>query len=275
MLKIGEFSRLSQVTVKTLHHYDEIGLLVPAHIDKFTNHRYYAVEQLLRIHRIMALKGLGLSLEQIKLILEERLDTQEIRGLLRLKQNELEQRVREEQEQLAQVEFRLRLLEIEESLPEIEVILKKIPPIHALTLRLSLTPDKLIPLGQEFEHALARNKVKLMGPPAEIRYAEAYEPDFEDVEFVLPVDDSQVEDIPLTTFGVLKVTTVPAVENAATFMHRGVHTRPVDEALLLLRRWVIANGYKLGNTNRAVHHRGPVDHAEYADWITEIVHEIA
>ena len=68
MLKIGEFSRLSQVTVKTLHHYDDLGLLRPAHIDQETGYRYYTVEQLPRIHRIMAIKELGLSLEQIGLM---------------------------------------------------------------------------------------------------------------------------------------------------------------------------------------------------------------
>ena len=131
MLKIGEFSRLSQATVKTLHHYDEIGLLVPAHIDKFTKHRYYSVEQLPHIHRIMALKALGLSLEQIKLMLSERLDTQQVRGMLRLKQSEIQQRLSEEQAQLAQVEFRLRMIEMEENMPELEVIVKKIEPIRA------------------------------------------------------------------------------------------------------------------------------------------------
>jgi DNA-binding transcriptional MerR regulator len=55
MLKFGEFSRLIQVTVKTLHHYDDLGLLQPAHIGQFTGYRYYTVEQLPRIHRIMAL----------------------------------------------------------------------------------------------------------------------------------------------------------------------------------------------------------------------------
>ena len=54
MLKIGEFSRLSQVTIKTLHHYDELGLIKPAHIDPSTNYRFYEVGQLPRIHRIMA-----------------------------------------------------------------------------------------------------------------------------------------------------------------------------------------------------------------------------
>jgi len=45
MLKIGEFSRLSQVTVKTLHYYDEIGLLTPAQVDPFTDYRYYTLDQ--------------------------------------------------------------------------------------------------------------------------------------------------------------------------------------------------------------------------------------
>jgi len=97
MLKIGEFSRLSQVTVKTLHHYDEQGLLQPAHVDQETGYRYYSVEQLPRIHRIMALKELGLSLEQIGLMFEEEVPTEQIRGTLRLRQNEIQHSLREEQ----------------------------------------------------------------------------------------------------------------------------------------------------------------------------------
>ena len=62
MLKIGEFSRLSQITVKTPHHYDELGLIKPVHIDPVTNYRFYTIQQLTCIHRIMALKELGLSL---------------------------------------------------------------------------------------------------------------------------------------------------------------------------------------------------------------------
>lgn len=46
MLKIGEFSKLSRVSIRMLHHYDEIGLLVPAQIDHFTGYRYYREEQL-------------------------------------------------------------------------------------------------------------------------------------------------------------------------------------------------------------------------------------
>jgi DNA-binding transcriptional MerR regulator len=222
MLKIGEFSRLSQVTVKTLHHYDEIGLLVPAHIDKWTSHRYYSVDQLPQIHRIMALKGLGLSLEQIGLMLSERLDSQQVRGMLRLKQNEIQQHLREEQAQLAQVEFRLRMLEMEENMPELEVTVKQIAPMRALTLRMSFTRDQAVAVSQELEQALAQNNVKLAGPATEIRYAEEFKPGaaFEDVELVLPVDERQTKDVRLPTLGTLKLTTVPGLEMAATIMHR-------------------------------------------------------
>ncbi|HEY5571976.1 MAG TPA: helix-turn-helix domain-containing protein [Anaerolineales bacterium] len=93
MLKIGEFSRLSQVTVATLHHYDEIGLLKPAQIDRFTNYRYYTLEQLPRLHRIMALMELGLSLEQIDQVINAGLSVEQLRGMLVLKEAEARQRV--------------------------------------------------------------------------------------------------------------------------------------------------------------------------------------
>jgi DNA-binding transcriptional MerR regulator len=91
MLKIGEFSRLSQVTVKTLHHYDEIGLLKPSQTDPFTSYRYYALDQLPRLHSIMALKELGLSLDEIAQVLLEDLPPEQIRGMYRLKRAELQQ----------------------------------------------------------------------------------------------------------------------------------------------------------------------------------------
>jgi DNA-binding transcriptional MerR regulator len=93
MFKIGEFSRLRHVTVKTLRYYDRIGLLQPAKVDRFTNHRYYSANQLPRRNRILALKGLGLSLEQIALLLQQDLPPEQIRGTLRLKQVEIQERL--------------------------------------------------------------------------------------------------------------------------------------------------------------------------------------
>ena len=70
MLKIGDFARLSQVSVVALRHYDEIGLLRPVKVDPFTGYRYYSTDQLPRLNRILALKDLGFSLEQIAAIKE-------------------------------------------------------------------------------------------------------------------------------------------------------------------------------------------------------------
>lgn len=113
MLKIGEFAKKSQVTVKTLRHYDRLGLLKPAWIDRFTGYRYYAQEQLPRLNRIMALKDLGFTLEQTGRILQNELAVDELRGMLRLKCAELERHIGEEQARLARVEARLRQIENE------------------------------------------------------------------------------------------------------------------------------------------------------------------
>src|SRR6266851_5683842 len=135
MLKIGEFSRLSQVTVKTLHHYDEIGLLKPSHVDPVSDYRYYTLDQLPRLHRIMALKALGLSLEEVAQLLLEDLPPEQIRGMLRLKQTEAQRRVHEEQARLAQIEFRLRQIEMAGMMQSVDIVIKRIEPFFALTLR--------------------------------------------------------------------------------------------------------------------------------------------
>ena len=69
--KIGEFSKLNRVTVKTLRHYEEIGLLVPSQVDKWTGYRYYDVCQLGRMNTIRDLKELGFTLEEIGELFDE------------------------------------------------------------------------------------------------------------------------------------------------------------------------------------------------------------
>jgi DNA-binding transcriptional MerR regulator len=93
MFKIGEFSRLSRVSVRMLRYYDQLGLLKPSQTDSFTNYRYYSADQLPRLNRILALRDLGFSLEQIKDMLEEELSTDQLLGMLKLKRAELEQQM--------------------------------------------------------------------------------------------------------------------------------------------------------------------------------------
>lgn len=65
MFKIGDFSRLAQVSVRMLRHYDKLGLLTQSYTDKFTSCRYYTIDQVSRLNRIVALNGLGLTLQEI------------------------------------------------------------------------------------------------------------------------------------------------------------------------------------------------------------------
>ena len=89
MLKIGDFARLSQVPVKTLRYYDDLGLITPARVDEFTGYRYYSVDQLPRLNRLLALKDLGFSLDQIARVLNEGVTHGQLRGMLMLKRAEV------------------------------------------------------------------------------------------------------------------------------------------------------------------------------------------
>lgn len=68
--KIGEFSKLCQITVKTLRHYEEVGLLIPFEVDEWTGYRYYNIGQLRQMNRIVYLKQLGFSLDEIGALFE-------------------------------------------------------------------------------------------------------------------------------------------------------------------------------------------------------------
>jgi DNA-binding transcriptional MerR regulator len=111
MYKIGEFSKLSQIPVKTLRYYDAIGLLCPARVKRSGGYRSYRVEHLERLNRILAFKDLGFSLREIRGLLAEKVPSGQIREILQRKRAELERHVRRECARLARAEARLDLLE--------------------------------------------------------------------------------------------------------------------------------------------------------------------
>ena len=127
MFGIGTVARLAQVSVRTLRYYDEIGLLAPVWVDPDTGYRWYAPEQLHRLHRILALRDLGVQLQEIAVLLADDLSVDELRGILLLRRAEAHERVLEETELLAHVEARLRQME-EETMTDYDVIVKRVEP---------------------------------------------------------------------------------------------------------------------------------------------------
>ena len=282
MLKIGEFSRLSQVTVKTLHHYDELGLIKPAHIDPFTNYRHYTLDQLPRIHRIMALKEMGLSLEQIGLMLNEEMPTEQIRGMLRMKQAEIEQDVREAQQQLSLVEFRLRMIEAETKFPELDVVIKGLEPMRVLSFFVKTKdaigdgPHSKLSVLKEIKQAIEDGRIQHTGVAIDVFHGETIlpleSPELGDDqhEILLAVTKSQ-ESLTLEGIGTLMVREEPAVETAATFMldgQGGDHIKYVEK-VTLLRRWAVAHGYKPRDLVRFFHHRGLLQTLNREEFIIE------
>jgi DNA-binding transcriptional MerR regulator len=69
MYRIGEFSKMTKTTVKTLRYYDEVDLLTPEFVDPFTSYRFYTTNQLFALHKIQSYRQIGLSIEEIKQII--------------------------------------------------------------------------------------------------------------------------------------------------------------------------------------------------------------
>jgi DNA-binding transcriptional MerR regulator len=127
MLTIGDFARHGRVSVRMLRHYDAVGLLRPAHVDQSSGYRFYKAVQLSRLNRIVALKDLGFTLQQVQAILDEDVSTEELRGMLRLRRAELEAALVETAAGLVQVEARLRSIENEGSMLAEDVIIRHLP----------------------------------------------------------------------------------------------------------------------------------------------------
>jgi DNA-binding transcriptional MerR regulator len=133
MFTIGAFARLAGVSVRTLRYYEEVEVLVPAEVDPGTGYRRYRAGQLPRLHRIAALKDLGLSLEQLRLLLDD-VDASQLRALLVEKRAELHNRLATEQERLERVEQRLRYIESEDDM-SVDLVIKHVPALRVAQVR--------------------------------------------------------------------------------------------------------------------------------------------
>jgi predicted transcriptional regulator YdeE len=266
MFKIGDFSKLAQVSVKTLRYYDRLNLLKPAWIDRFTGYRYYTPEQLPRLNRILALKDLGFTLEQIGQVLRDDLSAAELRGMMRMKQSELERQLREEQARLGRVEARLRQIEREGALPTYEVVLKSIPSQRVAGIR-DRVPGvgHIASLFDELQAYLKRQDVTLepASPSLAVYYDAEYRERGLDVEVAVPLTRA------LHLMARVQVHELDGVERMACAVHHGPYER-LGEAYQALLRWVESNGYRASRPNRDVYLYPPQQDRSPADYVTEV-----
>ena len=253
MFRIGDFSRICQVPVSALRYYADLGLLVPAHIDRFTGFRYYQLNQLPRLNRILALRDLGLSLEEIGRLLNEELSADEMRGMFRLQQAKLQQQLEDEQARLARVAARLREIEKEGKMPHQDVVLKAIDPQHVMSIREIIpTPVTVGRMLSEGFAALGQQGIHPAAPPQAIYHDEEFKLTDMDVEVVIPVAAAITRDLPLPNGRVLSVRDLPAVQSAASVIHIGSYDG-LSATYQVLGKWIDANGYRIAGASREIY----------------------
>lgn len=255
MFKVGEFARLGQTSVKTLHHYDEMGLLRPMRVDDITGYRYYTAEQLPQLVRILTYKDLGFSLDQIGALLKADLPQEQLASLLRLKQVELTERIHQEQERLERV--RQRLAEIEHTgVSGYEAIqIKQVEAIPAAAVR--ATPGEADRAGtarliqEGFERLYARlyqGNVRICGSGTVWWQEPAAADESGDVLTCVPIQG----DLPPEALeaGVLPIT-LPAVNSMASVLHQG-SVLDSSGTFVALFTWLAEHGYQVVGPRRDV-----------------------
>lgn len=253
MFKIGDFSKICQVPVSALRYYADLGLLEPAHIDSFTGFRYYTLDQLPRLHRILALKDMGLSLEEIGRLLRDEVSPDELRGMFRLQQAKLQQQLADEQARLARVAARLREIEEEGKMPQDEVVLKPVEKLHVLSVRQIIpTPVHVGAILSECFGVMSANGVQPAAPPQAIYHDEGFRLADMDVEVVLPVAASVMADLPLSDGRVFAVKDLAPIESAASIVHVGGYDR-LSATYTILGKWIEANGYRVAGASREIY----------------------
>ncbi len=247
MLKIGEFSKIAQVSIKTLRYYDRMGLLRPAHIDRFSSYRYYILSQLPRLNRILALKDLDFSLDQIRELLKVDLSEVSMQNMLKNKASELRDLILDERARLLRVENRLKAQQ-DETLREVPVVMKSAPHYVVATVRQVL--PSLRDLEDWRQSSLAQVNSLLdqwkespIGPNILIYHQDEYRDVDVDVEVGTIISEARGDAIPKPEHPPIQIRTLYGVNQLATAIHlQGTH--PLSKTYASLAQWAQTNGFK-------------------------------
>lgn len=251
MFLSGEFSKISRVSKRLLHYYDDIGLFKPAHIDEENGYRYYSAKQLPDLNRILALKDLGLTLEQVKKMLDTELSDDEIHGMLLLKKAETEQSLFVEMQRLKRIEARLEQNRTADNEPDI--VIKSIPAQPFLSTRTVFSTEaELFQLIDQMTHLIpAAISSAVLGPMAGVFWEESFSTSNKDIEIGFFLKKSIEKAIRLNDEHLLSCQTLPAIKMMATSVQAA--SQDLDFiGLGNVGRWIESNGYKMAGPYREI-----------------------
>ena len=269
MLKIGDFSKLSRVSIRMLRHYDEIGLLHPIHTDAMTGYRFYEAGQLITMGRITALREMGFGLAEISTFLASAEQPGLQEELLLRRQRELEEEARQTTYRLTLLASTLRRLRKEDTAMKFDVNLKTLPRRYAATVRRVIpTYEQEGMLWNILMAETAGMKLVYDNPCyccAVFHDAEYRETDVEvEVQQTLRGEYADTEHVCFRT--------LPEVTVATTVV-RGPYTL-MDEANAAVASWVADNGYAFDGPMFNIYHVSPHETQNPEEYVTEVCYPV-
>jgi DNA-binding transcriptional MerR regulator len=264
MLKIGEFSILSRISIHMLRHYNEIGLLIPISIDKFTGYRYYSEDQLPTANKIQALKNMGMSLEIIKDVINNCEDIDSIKIKLTNQKYKKEEEIKILQQQLLNIESALKTFESGSDLL-CDISVKEIPERYVASCRnlISFYNQEGI-LWEILNAEMVKQKVEYSNPQfnSAIFYEDSSNENYYDVEVQKAVT-GKYQDNEHVKFKKLK-----SVKVAALIYKGGYYKlQNINQAIA---NWIVENNYELDGNIFNIYHRSPETEMNPDNLITEV-----
>ena len=268
MLKIGEFSKISRVSVRMLRHYDEIGLLKPAETDDLTGYRYYSESQLPQISLIRSLRDLGFSLADIIKMTEICDDREKMEVFYERRQRELQRQAEITAHQLMLLESARKRLRKERPM-SYHVSIKTIPERYAATVHMVI--PRYEDEGMVWQILREETDSMHMIPD---------DPCLVAAEF--PDDEFKEENVEVFAWKTVKGTypdtehvkfqTLPAVRAASCVVKGGYEQMP--EVYTAMISWVKENGYEPNGAMFNIYHVSPYETQNPEEFITEVCYPV-
>ena len=252
MFRIGEFAQIAQVSGRQLRFYDQLGLLQPAHVDQQTGYRYYSIRQLPRLNSILALKDLGLSLEQIGPLLDREMSPAELRSMLTLKRAQLERSLQEEEARLRHIESRIAQIDREGKADGFDVIVKSTPPTPFLAVNCSCdNMDEVVRMVRTVAEEGSRQIKPALRDKLVVVARNDVDAEKLDLDIGFSLTRPSNASVRIAGDLVLRATELPAIETMATVVRPGTNAES-HTSFGTVGRWIEANHYEIAGPCREI-----------------------
>ena len=264
MFKIGEFSMLTQVSIRMLRYYDETGLLKPAQIDEFSGYRLYSTEQIPILNKIVFLRDMGFNVSEITMSLSN-WDNSFIINQLQNKRLEINNTIQAEQDKLTKIQLALKDIQQEKISIHYNVSIKNIPSYRVLSLR-RIIPDYYAEgqLWVEMSTFADKNNIPISTNTFSIYHDMEYKENNVDVEICAPVSVMGEN-----KNGFVYRNTAPVPIMACTMVYG--EFKNIAKAYLSFANWLQQhNQYRMTGESRQIVHRGPWNESNTDKYLTEL-----